>query len=102
MKNLLDDYLVIIVEKEGEPVALIQRDETDAKEGYSFRFLADSELARKNLDKYLRDHKITGDKSTSNFNLTVNDQLSKTVRDLQTLTSRLMSEYQKDYQHEDL
>lgn len=59
MKLLSDKVLVLVIEKEKEPIAIITNDSIDLKDGLNLRTLYNNELAQKNLSKYLDKYKVT-------------------------------------------
>lgn len=58
MKFLSDDILVLVIEKENEPIAVIQHDMIDVKDNMSVHCLYNNELARKNIEQYLSEYSI--------------------------------------------
>ena len=58
MKLLSEDILVLVVEREGEPIAVIQQESIDKDEDVSIHCLYNNELARKNIKQYLKKYPI--------------------------------------------
>lgn len=58
MKFISDDILVLVIEENGEPIAVIQKDSHESKDGVTVRALYNNELARENIQEYLDKYPI--------------------------------------------